>query len=88
MLCTILVYPITYFLVEHNDIPQSSAFFAAYLLTIRIFCVILYREDKSRELTVQRGIGRCKISGETRGYHLAEENGGSHIGSYKLYKMK
>ena len=54
-------------------------------LTTADFCAILYREDKSREHTVQRGIGWCKISGDARGYHLAEENGGSRDGSYKCY---
>ena len=38
---------------------------------------LTYFEDKSRADTVQREIGRCKISGEALGYHLAEENGGS-----------
>ena len=64
-------------------LPGKSA---AFPLTTADFCVILYFEDKSREHTVQRGIGWCKISGEARGYHLAEENGGFPSGSYKLYK--
>ena len=63
-------------------LPGKSA---AFPLTTADFCVILYFEDKSREHTVQRGIGWCKISGEARGYHLAEENGGSRDGSYKCY---